>query len=149
MKILIVEDDENKLERLSQYFSSLEIQPRLELRKSYKSGLNAIMSQEFDLVVLDMSLPIFDITSDEDGFEFEPFAGRDLLAEMKRRGTRTKVLIVTQFEAFGEGADAIKLPELSKLLERTFPDLYLGSVYYTPSQLSWKDDITTHLLRVC
>jgi CheY-like chemotaxis protein len=149
MKILIVEDDENKLERLSGYLAGLPDGHQIERRRSYKSGLSAMRTEQFDLVVLDMSLPIFDITSEEDGFEFEPFAGRDLLAEMKRNQVQTKVLIVTQFEAFGEGEEAIRLPALSAQLAKSFPDLYLGSVYYTPSQSSWKDDIADHLSRLC
>ncbi|MFZ1220508.1 MAG: hypothetical protein WAO00_14535 [Chthoniobacterales bacterium] len=149
MRILIVEDDENKLERISQYLEDLPDKPYLTKRKSYKSGLKALLSQPVDLVILDMSLPIFEITRDEDGFEFEPFAGRDLLAEMKRKGIRTKVLVVTQFEAFGEGSDAMKLPELNVSLQETFPDLYLGCVYYTPSRSNWKDEITGHLQLLC
>ena len=149
MKILIVEDDENKLERISHYLRSLPETPSLTKRKSYKSGLKALLSEPVDLVILDMSLPIFEITRDEDGFEFEPFAGRDLLAEMKRKGIRTKVLVVTQFEAFGEGSDAMKLPELNVSLQQTFPELYLGCVYYTPSQSNWKEEIAAHLKDLC
>jgi len=149
MKILIVEDDENKLEKLSQYLTSLPEKHSLIRRKSYKSGWRIIESENLDLVVLDMSLPIFEVSSEEDGFEFEPFAGRDLLAEMKRKGVRVKVLVVTQFEAFGEGADAMKLPELDVLLRQRFPELYLGCVYYSPSQSRWKEEIKHYLEALC
>jgi DNA-binding NarL/FixJ family response regulator len=149
MKILIVEDDENKLDRISQYLGTLPGKHHVIQRKSYKSGWKVVSSEPIDLVLLDMSLPIFEITSEEDGFEFEPFAGRDLLSELKRNRIKTKVLVVTQFEAFGEGSESMKLPELDVLLRQRFPDLYLGSVFYTPSQTGWKDAIGKHLEALC
>jgi CheY-like chemotaxis protein len=138
MRILIVEDDPNKLAQVTEQIRLSCPDARIVERRSYQSGLKEILNNGADWFVLDMTLPTFDITATERGGRTRPFAGRELLREMKRRGITGRVIIVTQFESFGDGEGKMTLKELQVELTSTYPDTYLLTVYYHPAQSEWR-----------
>lgn len=141
MKILIIEDDTNKLKQievfLTENFSEVEIMDA----RSYQSGLKKLHEGSFDFVLLDMSLPTYDIKSGEDGYRFRRLAGQEILSELKRRRKEDRVIVVTQFETFGEGDNYIDLKDLKAMMEKDFIPNYLGTVYYNPGQNVWKTEL--------
>ncbi len=138
MKFLIVEDDTNKVRGISAFLKENFPNAQYQIRKSYQSGLKALYTEIFDIVLLDMQLPTFDIQSGEDGYKFRKLAGMDILQELKRKKKRIRIIIVTQFETFGEGDSYIELSNLKTLLKQEFPENYIDTVYYNPSQSGWK-----------
>jgi CheY-like chemotaxis protein len=139
--VLIVEDDENKSRQLSEFIRKSLTDAVVTERRSYRSGLYHIVHSELSLILLDMSMPTFDVSSQERGGRTRAYGGRDILDEMRRRKITTRVIVVTQFETFGEGADRTTLAELDSELKASFPGNYLGSVYYHPAQSNWQDDL--------
>src|SRR5208337_5089097 len=91
--------------------------------------------------LLDMSLPVFDISSEEDGFKVDAFSGRNILAEMSRKEVLVPTAIITMFETFGEGADLMTLQELDKDLKEKYPAVYRGAIYYNSSEINWKESL--------
>jgi len=84
MKILLIEDDEEKAAILAEFikveFPSIEI----DLARSFGSGLRSLMKGAFvyRLLLLDMSMPIYDVTPTEPGGgKPESFAGSEILAQ--------------------------------------------------------------------
>ena len=138
MKVLIVEDDEFKLTQLAKFVGELLDGVRIIKKRSQQSGVKAVIETVPDLVLLDMSLPTFDIGPTEAGYSTEFFAGRNILRELCRYKIASKVIVITQFEQFGEGDEATTLDELRKKLEMQFPDNYIATIYYHPSQEDWK-----------
>lgn len=138
---LIIEDDENKLKQIKDFLQSKF--PTLDLitKRSYQSGLKEIVRGHFDLIVLDMSMPTFDVTPDSSGGRFRTYAGKDIMEEMIRLNILSKVIIVTQFDIFGEGESYITLSEMSMQLKESYPSIYLGTVYYNASEANWKQDL--------
>ena len=130
-KILLVEDDEEKhLELLP--FAQQELKADVTLARSRQSGVAALLRDHFDLILLDMTMPTYDVTPVvEDGGRSQAYAGRDILQQMERRGISTKVIVVTQFDRFGQAEDEITLEALDAQLEAAFPDIYVGAVYYS------------------
>ncbi|GKT31211.1 response regulator, partial [Aduncisulcus paluster] len=59
-----------------------------------------------------MSLPTYDINSTEAGGAFETYAGEEILDEMDRKRIEVATIIITMFDAFGQGGDYITLGEL-------------------------------------
>lgn len=150
MNILIVEDDLNKLNEVSDFLEKNITGCAITKAKSYQSGLKCITNTFFDFIVLDMTMPTFDASGNEMGGRPRPFAGRDILKEMKRKSIDIPVIIVTQFETFGEDDDKTTLHELNDNLSFEFPYLYKGSVYYHPAQSDWKIhlfDLITNIMR--
>ena len=139
MKVLIVEDDEFKSSLLVAFVGSAFRDATIVTKVSYQSGLCEAVEETPEVILLDMNLPNYDPDSSE--VETLLFAGRDILQELSRLRVRTKVIIVTQFEQFGEGVDITTLEELSESLREEFAGLYYGTVYYHPSQEDWKNTL--------
>jgi len=149
MKILIVEDDLNKSRQIGDYLS--ELLPGVELveRRSFQSGLAEIYASAFDVVILDMTLPTYDIRPGERGGRTRTYGGREILEELVRNSISTKAIVLTQFESFGEGGDHLTLDELTEQVKARFPKLFLGTVYYHPARTDWRTRLNDLLAIVC
>jgi len=141
MRILIVEDDLNKLRHLEQCLVTAYPHAEIIRARSYQSGLKSALSVTPSFIVLDMTLPTYDVSTTESGGRPRPFAGREILSEVARKVGRGKVIVVTQFETFGEGTQKKTLAELDAELQAAFPELYIGAVYYHPAQSEWETSL--------
>lgn len=141
MKILLIEDDANKMQRIATEIRAIHNETDIVQARSYRSGMQNLVSDTFDFVLLDMSLPTFDITEDEDGFQIDPFSGRTILAEMSRKGINVRTVVITMFETFGEGDDLMTLAELDKDLANEYPGIYYGAIYYNSAEVNWKESL--------
>lgn len=139
MKILIIEDDELKHQHLEKFVSSLIPNSVFTWRKSYQSGLKEIMANTFDLVLLDMSMHIYEKTAQESGGSFETYAGRMILNEIDINEIITRVIVVTGYDVYSDGKtlDTLKIE-----LENEFGDFYIDTVYFIGSQDKWKTELT-------
>ncbi|QDT44618.1 hypothetical protein Pan241w_47310 [Gimesia alba] len=52
------------------------------------------------------------------------------------------VIIVTQYETFGDSDDKKTLEQLKAELKHDFPSVYRDAVYYHPAQSDWKTALT-------
>jgi CheY-like chemotaxis protein len=141
MKILLIEDDNNKMRRIAGEIQTIRKDVQIIEARSYQSGVMKIMAEPFDLILLDMSLPVFDMTQDEDGYQVDPFSGRNILAEMSRKGIRIPTIVITMFETFGENEDVKTLEELNGELNERFPEFYRGAIYYNSSEITWREQL--------
>lgn len=142
MNILLVEDDSAKAGRILDFLNE-SYHPSVEVCRSLKSGLKAVISSTFDLIILDMTLPNFDIGGSEDGGRPLVFGGREILRQMKRRDINQPVVITTQFEQFGSGEDLVTRDALGKELDIEYSDFYLGMVYYHATEERWRTDLSS------
>lgn len=147
MNILIIEDDEFKLGQVAAFVDEELRDAAVVKRQSFQSGLKEAIEGLPDLILLDMSLPIYDITTTEGGYSMHFFAGRDILREISRHRQHTDVIVVTQFEQFGEGKDRMTIVELKEQLANQFPNNYLATVYYHPAREDWKTQLKLLLSR--
>lgn len=136
MRTLIIEDDANKMNALVSFLHSY---PHVETstETSFHSGVHSLLERHFDLVLLDMSMPMYDITAQDTGGRPVPLAGRDILFTMHRKKIQTTVIVVTQYESF----EGTSLGQLDDDLRDAFPDIYYGSVYYNTTQDVWKTQL--------
>lgn len=148
MRLLIVEDDEFKLTQLEQFVATCFNGCEIISQRSFQSGLRSAIQDAPDVTILDMNLPNYDLSSRESGYMIRPFAGRDILRELRRRQSTSKVIVVTQFDKFGEGDDTTTLNEIRETLREEFPSIYRGTVYYHPAREDWKDELK-ELLKRC
>ena len=75
------------------------------------------------------------------------YAGRDVLHEVRRHKIQAKVIVVTQYETFGQGSQRRTLVELRQELGEEFAGTYLGTVYYYPSRSDWRTELSKLLRR--
>jgi len=139
MRILLVEDDEDKRKQVRDVI--LEVEPLCEIveARSLQGGRRALGLGTWSLVVLDMSMPTFDISAEEPGGRTQALGGRELLRDMARRNLVAPVVVVTQFDRFGQGRDEMTLAELNAELMEAYSDYYVESIYYNPADDEWKD----------
>lgn len=147
MRILLVEDDSHKREEVVAFILKLQLDCIVETANSIQTGIDAVRRSAADLVLLDMSLPVFDYSVTEDGFKHVSFGGRDFLDFLERATIQTKVIVLTAFDRFSEGADAVTLEKLSEELCREFPDHYVGSIWYSTLHDDWKARLAELLTR--
>lgn len=148
MKLIIAEDDPNKLKSLVEFVRGIHPEWTIIEKRSYRSGLKAIIEESPNLVILDMSMPTFDVSLSEKGGRTRAYAGREILAELRRRKLLAKVVIVTQFESFGEGAATMTLTQLREQLAAKFATNYIDTVYYQASESNWKKSLASLLDRL-
>ena len=148
MLVLIVEDDKKKAKHLFDHVRRTIPQADIEERSSYRSGLREIVDSLPDIVILDMSMPTFDVSNRDRGGRTRAYAGRDILEEMQRRKITGKVIVVTQFETFGEGEERKTLDQLKSELADDFRGTYCGAVYYHPAQSNWQEELTVLICRI-
>jgi CheY-like chemotaxis protein len=142
MKVLIIEDDKLKATQVVAFLRTLgdyEIDHRL----SYNSGITAIRgTSRYDLCILDMSLPTYDISTKDEGYDSLPYAGELLLREMQRLKVRIPTVVLTQFTTFpSERAEEKSLAELSFELKQKYSEFFVGSVFYADEETSWQSEL--------
>lgn len=146
MKILLVEDQNEKASDVSEFLNQLYgIQCQVYIKESLKSGLREVVKNRgYELIVLDMSMPSFDPSGDDpNGGKPESFAGISIMDQMKIREIHTPVIVVTQYSEFNDGK--ITLSILDNTLQKNYSDFYLGAVYYSSASTSWKTEMTSKL----
>ncbi|SEF43396.1 Response regulator receiver domain-containing protein [Nitrosospira multiformis ATCC 25196] len=141
MNILVIEDDEDKSKKIEEFISLEFPAANVQLAKSLNSGLKALIagSEVLDIVLVDMSMPTYDISQQEpSGGAPESFAGRELLAQMRLRSINVPTIVVTMFDSFGETPKRVSLEQLIADLKSRYSPPFKGFVYYNSAQEGWR-----------
>jgi DNA-binding NarL/FixJ family response regulator len=148
VNVLIIDDSEYKIAELRAFLETFARDVSIATAKSYQTAQKALKENRFDLVLLDMTLPTSEKASGELEGRDRIYGGRDLLAEMEFNDIQAKVILVTQFDKFGEPPHSITLDTLLSQLKKRFSDRFVGGVYYNNVDSRWIDNLT-QLLREC
>lgn len=143
MRILIVEDEPNKERNIKEFLCS-HFSVEIEVVRSVISAKLKLKEKiDYDFVLLDMTLPLYDSDDLEymDNNEFEAFGGECILDEIERLCIHTQVVIITAFDVLGDGAQHIDLEALSVRIKHEFPELFIGSVFYNATSTRWKEEL--------
>jgi CheY-like chemotaxis protein len=145
IKLLIVEDDINKRRQLHGFVQ--ERFPGLSVAdtESLIGGIRKLRSWEPDLVLLDMTLPNYDPEEGSFGVSMQAFGGEEFLRQCQRFRLTPAVVVVTQFETFGDPGESKGREELANELAERFPDTFRGMVYYHASLSAWTDELEAAL----
>lgn len=144
IRILLVEDDEDKRDEIKEFILT-NVTDHLVITKSFQSCKKALNANHFDVVLLDMTIPTFDVSPTEPGGRSQAFGGKLLLAEMVRKRIKSRVFVITQFDFFGSEEDGISLIELDSQLKSTYPEIYRGSISFKIGYDDWKEVLRRNL----
>lgn len=141
MKILFIEDHPLKQAQINKYISEKFVGCEVEMKNSYISGLKELIKNHnvYDILFLDISMPNYDISSEDSGGDWMPLAGKNILKEMYLRDIPTKAIVITMHGSFDDGT---KITELDSDLQSEFPDNYIGYVYYSQINEDWKEKLS-------
>lgn len=138
MKILIADDESPKLGNLETFVRHAYPLAAIHLARSVRTAISAILASPFDLVILDMSLPTFDISVGEPGGRPQGFGGVEVLRHLDFKHVHVPIVVVTQYEAFTENGRYVSLSALSERLAQEHPSTFRGCIYYGALSDSWQ-----------
>lgn len=148
MKILLIEDDENKRLQIKRFLEESYPNMVIDVARSFQSGLDALCDGNPDIVLLDMTIPNYDAGPDETGGYMYKTGGWELLRQMDRFEIVKPVIVVTQFEKFGDAPDAMDLQDLNRKLQAEHSDVYRGYVYYNAAISGWRSELRKQIDQV-
>jgi DNA-binding NarL/FixJ family response regulator len=143
MKILLIEDHPLKQNQICRFIQESIGDSQIVTKNSYISGLKELIRnhKEYHVLLLDISMPNYDISSEDSGGDWMPMAGKNILKEMYLRDIPTKAIVITMHGSFDDGTN---IADLDSEMLREFSDNYIGYVFYSQINESWK----TKLLNV-
>jgi CheY-like chemotaxis protein len=140
MRILLVEDDAAKRKALMAFLGARGGDATIVEATSFSSAMDALSDAAPDIVLLDMTIPSIErSTSDRD--HTLVYGGRDVMRQLRRLGHAAHVIVVTQYEQFDEGPEAMALGDLDAQLREIDPDRYAGAVSFSFVYDSWKHEL--------
>jgi len=110
--------------------------------------VRSIVEGTYDLLLLDMTMRNYDVTTEEEGGRPRNYAGRLLLLQMDRRDITVPAILITQFDTFIEGGKLVTLAQLDADLARQFPMMYNGAIYYDAAVEGWKRELREKIERL-
>lgn len=141
MKILLVEDADYKRDMVYSFINRQFEKSSVTFSKSYSSAVKLLIEENFDLAIIDMSLPTFDKTNGDEGGEFRTYGGLDIARQIKRRKISTKFLFLTQYKSFTGDPKLQQLSDIDALAKDNYHNLYLGLVSYEHNENIWKSNL--------
>ena len=141
MKILVVEDEAPKREHICTFLQSTWPDADVETAKSVRTGIEAILHGGVELLILDMSLPTFEVSANESGGRPQNFGGAEIMRYMDLYDIEIPVIVVTAYEAFSKAGQPIDHESLNEQLARDHPRFYKGLIYYNSLFAEWKKEL--------
>lgn len=141
IKALFIEDNKTKSDDVVNFINDKGLIDIIVLKNSFTSGLREYFTGDYDLLLLDMSLPTREDSYNNAIDNYEHLGGYKIMSEMKRKRKYIPTILITMFSEFGIGKSFMDIKELDKSLKLDFDDFYKGSVFYSSQEDSWKDKL--------
>lgn len=145
--ILLVEDEGYKREHIARLVEE-HLECELKTVKSVKSALDFIEDNAPDLILLDMSLPTYEIIDRERGGRPQGYGGREVLRYLDMEDLKIPTIVITGYDAFPDAAGSVGLETLKEDLFREFPDNLKAVLRYDSTYSAWKDDLVEIIMKV-
>lgn len=150
MRILVVEDEGPKCNKILACIKEIPQcnEAIADIAKSVRSALDFIDANAYDIIFLDMSLPTFDISEDEQGGRPQGFGGLEVMRDLLNLDIFTPVIVVTAYEYFSDEHDdkesgkEATLAELDESLGEEFPEFFCGLVKYETYSDEWQVELS-------
>lgn len=146
IRVLLVEDEAPKRLHIERFLETFDGRIAFSIAKSVNSALDAIEKSPPDLLLLDMSLPTFDVGERESGGRPQGFGGIEILRHMVLEGIVCSAIVITGYEAFPrETGKPMELSRLKVELEQEFPALLRSVLHYNSTYDEWKTELSAAL----
>ena len=149
IQILIADDESPKLESLRDFVIASESRATVKTSRSVRSTLDELQCNTFDLLILDMSLPTFDVAPGEKGGRAQNLGGEEVLRYMEFYECECPVIIVTQFDHFFEGGRHVSLEQVAERLHVEHPNTFRRVIHYAGSTSpGWRAEVLRELKQI-
>ena len=137
MKVLLIEDDDYKARQIVEFVNTLGYE--VEVKKAYNSGMMALTNNQYDFVLLDMTIPSFELSPEHPTSRIRKYGGRDILNEMERCEIVVPTIIITQYKVLDDGEKSLEI--LNEELAEEYSQIYKGLIYYNSSIVDWQEKL--------
>lgn len=142
MKILVADDNDEKLQfildLLREHFTDVD----LTWTKAVNTTFRELISTKYDLCLLDMTMPTFEVALGEDlDRNLKTLAGKEVIGKLAYREIYVPIIVITAFEVFGRHDNLKHMRTVYKELAEEFPEIVRGFVFFDIQSESWKDDL--------
>ena len=142
-KILIVEDNPVKLGKIVDFFKKISENLTIDTATSFNSAWQILQKNKgiYDLIVLDLSLPLFDSSISNDSSEFRALGGKELAHKLVKRKLTTPFIFLTAYSVFDDKVYKYTFDELKKELISSYQEQCLGFIYFNNKSSEWREEI--------
>lgn len=144
MKILLVEDDDHKMHDIISIVKEIDTHVIVETAFSVASGVQKAVDNEYDLLLLDMTIPNFDNTEGKDGGPSYKNGGELIIRELIDEEINFRCAVITQYETFNNET----IEQISERISALCRECYYGYIKYSTMDENWKVELKK-LLQKC
>lgn len=141
MNILIIEDDDYKLERIKSFASSELGNPIISTSESLKEALEAIANETFDLIFVDMAIPSHPTIAGQGTPVSFNTGGLEVIMELSALGRNDPCIIITQYPDIEISGEYIPISAVKKALPLLLECEVAACVLYEEDSDSWKIEL--------
>ncbi len=142
MRVLLVEDEDPKRDAILNFLTKAFPEFKVEMAHSVRTAIASIREARPDMLLLDMSLPTFDIASGEPGGRPQGFGGIEIMRFLEMQEIELPTIVITGYEAFSKSnGQRIGVDTLQKEFTRDFPNFFRGLIYFDPIAGVWDEDL--------
>lgn len=146
---LLVEDEGPKLAHIRRFMRESFSKVSVSDARSVSTALDAIEEESFSFLLLDMSLPTFDVGQGEHGGRPQGFGGIEILRHIAMADLALPTIVLTGYEAFpDEAGTLIDLDTLRQRMKEEFPETVVAVVHFNSSLDDWKVSLRPVIERV-
>lgn len=142
MKILIVEDDDYKLERIKSFAEKEFGSVVMIARDNLKVALEAIAEDSYDLIFVDMAIPSHPTMAGQGTPVPFNTGGLSVLMELAALNRKDHCIIITQYPDIEISGEYIPLDQVKEKLPLLLECEVLACIFYDEDNDIWQNELT-------
>jgi CheY-like chemotaxis protein len=139
---MVADDESPKLSSVVEFLEGSLADISITKTRSVRSTIDVLKRVRPDILVLDMSLPTFDVAPGEKGGRPQNLGGEEVLRYMEFYDLSCPVIIITQYDHFSDNGKHIPLAKVAMRLRLEHPNNFKDMIHYGGStSTAWRSDL--------
>lgn len=148
MRVLLVEDEGPKRQHIQQFCEEVFPELTVDWTGSVRGATDFLTKTTPDLILLDMSLPTFQIGAKEKGGRPQGTGGIEVIRFIDMMDLRIPIVVVTAYPAISIEGRQHTLEEIDLILKTDHQLNYCGLVYFNSVYSTWRSDLEALLKKL-
>lgn len=140
--VALIEDEITKRDAVYAHVESLLPDYKIVEAKSVKTGRLLMRDHAPSILLLDMSLPTFEVCESDSGGRPQGLGGIEIMRYMLKDSSEAPVIVVTGYQEFSERSRYMSVESLMEALYVEFPDIFKGLVIFNVLSDDWKEGLS-------
>ena len=141
MNILVIEDEPVKRELIELAIAEMRPDASIRFGVHVQQSVKRLREAEFDLIVLDMSLPSHESKAGGAQPMSQPTGGVEVLLELSYEARTDRVIIVTQYPDIEFDGQLYPLNKARQALSKRLSVNIFDVIYFKPRDAAWREQL--------